>query len=364
MKDIIILGNARCYHTMDWYRLIRRAVTNRRVIFATDLIDSEGHTKIVESDDYIVNLYNVDRWLLKGQSNVGNIWRNLVKLVAVPIQTLAVRKLSKKYPGALIHAHTMYYMFLCWLAGVSYIGTPQGSEVLVRPDRSRLYRFFAAKALKAADHVTVDSNNMAKRVEALSSRECIVLQNGVDTHAIRNMTDPLCPRTRVVSFRGLAEIYRLDEILKARDISKKKPILDFIYPFWEDFYKNRILDLSSEQDLFRGRVERDDMYNLFSSTLLAISVPVSDSSPRSVYEAIFCGCCVAVTYNSWIDVLPSCMKSRIVVIDLAGGAWLDKALESAKLIVKEPYKPTAEALDLFDQSRSVDKLVKKLYGAV
>src|SRR3990172_7997094 len=129
MGEIIIIGNARDYHAMDWYRTIKKVCSSRNVLFATDLIDSEGHLKIAREDDNIIHLYNVDWLLFKKQSNIGNLWRNLIKFIISPLQISKIKAIKKKYPDSIFHAHTMYYMFLCWMARINFIGTPQGSEV-------------------------------------------------------------------------------------------------------------------------------------------------------------------------------------------------------------------------------------------
>ena len=37
---------------------------------------------------------------------------------------------KKKYPNSIFHAHSMYYIFLCWAARIKAIATPMGSDVL------------------------------------------------------------------------------------------------------------------------------------------------------------------------------------------------------------------------------------------
>jgi len=87
--------------------------------------------------------------------------------------------------------------------------------------------------------------------------------------------------------------------------------LTFFFPFSEEGYVNKINSLLKQDDKILGRLpEKRDVYRLLSKSKLVISIPLSDSSPRSVYESIFCGCAVAVTYNPWIDNLPSCMKKK------------------------------------------------------
>lgn len=222
-NEIIFVGNARCYHTMDWYRNARILCAPQRVLFATDLIESEGHVKLLNDDDCILPLYNVDWLLLSKQSSFGNFWRNLMKLLAFPFQVLKLRALSQRYPNAVFHAHTMYYMFICWAAKLNFIGTPQGSEILVRPDRSRLYKHFATKSLLAADHITVDSLKMQEKIKKLCGAKAIIVQNGIDIETIETITNNNNVRNKIVSIRAITPLYRINEIFDARSHSQKNP---------------------------------------------------------------------------------------------------------------------------------------------
>ena len=364
-SHVIFIGNARCFHTMDWYRNAQALLAPRRVLFATDLIESEGHLKLVKETDCLVRLYNIDWLLLPKQSRLGDLWRNFIKTAVVPIQVWRTRRIANvnsHHANLVFHAHTMYYMWVCWLARVNYVGTPQGSEVLVRPQRSRIYKYFAAKAVLAAKIVTVDSVSMRAAISQLCGKEAIIVQNGVDISAILAFSN--CPgeRNQVLSIRGLYPNYRIHMILQGRQMSSSGVPLIFIYPCWEESYKSKCFKDLMEGDRDMGRLPRQQMYELLFKTLLVVSIPESDSSPRSVYEAIFCGCCVAMTYNSWVEDLPSCMQSRLHLVDLNDVNWFSKALDRARTITQVPYKPSEEALELFDEKRSLRRLANLCYG--
>ncbi|TYO98354.1 glycosyltransferase involved in cell wall biosynthesis [Geothermobacter ehrlichii] len=362
-KEIIIVGNARSYHAIDWYRTIKNICNNKNVLLATDLIDSESYLKIVREDDRLIDLYNIDWLLFDRQTSAGNLWRNFIKFIFIPIQVVKINDIRKKYPKAIYHAHSMYYMLLCWLARIKFIGTPLGSEVLVRSDKSSVYRYFAIKSLMAASHILVDSENLKNKIYDLCGKKAIVIQNGIDVSAIKGLQTKNTKRSKVLSIRAIVPLYRIEAILEARDASKMKPSISFIYPFWADDYKRIIMSKLDPGDSDLGRLSRGQMYELLTSTALAISIPKSDSSPRSVYEAIFCGCCVAVTYNPWIENLPSCMRSRLYVVDIEDEEWLDKAYDFALSITKKPFKPSQMALDLFDQKKTMKKVVETFYEA-
>jgi hypothetical protein len=361
MKKIIFIGGARDYHVVDWYRTIKEICSNSEIVFVTDSIDGEGFEKLINEDDCIIKLLNIDWLLFTRQSKYGNIWRNFIKLIFIPLQVLRLKEIARDNPDAIFHAMPMYYMFLCRLASIPYIGTPQGSEILVRPDRSRLYKYFATKSLLAAQNITVDSVNMQNMITQLCGKESTVIQNGIDVSAISRIAIKSHRRENVVSIRGFTTLYRINEIFDGRDHSLQKPRLHLLYPFREDVYRATVAKRFEPGDCDLGRLSRQKMFELLASTFLAISIPISDSSPRSVYEAIFCGCCVAVTYNPWVDALPECMKSRLFIIDLKDNLWFEKAIEQAKHITTKDYNPSEEALELFDKRRSMQKMVDLFY---
>jgi len=362
LNKIIFVGNARDFHAIDWYRTIKKICVNQEVVFATDLIHSEGHAHIVNQNDNIISLFNVDRFLLKRQSSLGNIWRNFVKLFFFPLQVGALKKLAKANPDSIYHAHTMYYLFICWIAGIKYIGSPQGDEILIRPYKSLFYKYFAKSSLKAAEHLIVDSVNLQNGIRKLCGKEAVVIQYGIDVHAINEATRDLVKRDKIISIRAWYPLYRIHEIIEARDRSISECGIVFFFPFWEDGYMDRILTSIKPVDKNLGRLPtKSELYETLASCTLAISIPESDSSPRSVYESIFCGCCVAVSYNLWIESLPACMRERVFVASLEDNKWFEKAVEHAQRVVQKPYIPSEEALNMFDQERSMNLVAKQFY---
>ena len=264
MENIIFIGDARDFHAMDWYHSAKDVCYPRKVYFATDLINSEGQEVLIREGDNIINLYNIDWLLFPNQSRFGHIWRNFIKLLFSPFQAIRLKLISKKTPNSIFHAHTMYYMFLCWMARISYFGTPQGSEILVRPNRSKLYRYFAIKALLAARHVTVDSINMQNNIYKLCGKTSSIVQNGIDIIAILHSVNNSEKRINIVSLRGLRPPYQIDEIFKARNHCRQKPPLILIYPFSEEGYKTEILQKCEHNDLDLGRLSRIEMYKLLA----------------------------------------------------------------------------------------------------
>jgi len=359
---LTFLCGARDFHAMDWYRNAKILHPDKNISIVTDLISSEGFNSLLNQTDTVHKLLILDRFLFKKQSKKANIWRNFLKLLFFPIQVFLLKKYNKANPTTIYHAHSMYYLFLSWASGVTYIGTAQGSDILIRPFKSSVYKYFAIKSLKKALAVTVDSLKMKEVIYDISGVISHVIQDGIDIDSINiffNDNKHKYLRKNILSIRGLAPIYRISELIEARNHSKKNsniPII-LIYPFVESQYEMKINSSFKSIDVKHGRLKRLKMYELLAQTKLVISIPESDSSPRSVYESIFCGCAVAITYQPYYDVLPIDMKSRIVLIDLQDETWFDKAIEFANKTITVPYAPSKEALDNFDQKKSFNKIL-------
>ena len=360
-KTIIIFGGARDFHAVDWYRVIKLLLKDNEVRFLTDNIAGEGMPNLLNKYENFDKLFIIDPFLLKSQSLFCNLWRNFLKLILIPFQVLKLRLYLKSIPNPIVHAHPMYYMLLCSLAGADYIGTPQGSELLLRCKRSFFYRLISKTVLLGAKCVTVDSHQMADAVKLYSGRKALLVQNGIDTTLIEKYRSKSCKRNLITSIRGVTHLYRIKEILKTRNQKNPDISINFVYPFHDDVYLSNMKNYSINLDIFFGRLEKQKYYKLLSETMLVISIPKSDSSPRSVYEAIFIGCFVATTYNKWIDTLTPSMKKRVLIVDLSNPNWLNESIKTAKKNIHIRYIPDKESVQQYDQFKSLSRVTDILY---
>lgn len=356
---LIFLCGARDFHAMDWYFSAKNNDGDKNIQILTDLISGEGFQKLIDSTDNVNKLFVIDKLLFKNQSSIGNIWRNLIKFLVLPIQIFLVKRYHKKNPNSIYWAHSMYYIWLAWLSGVKYIGTPQGSDILIKPFKSKIFKWFSVKSIKKAEFITVDSEKMQEICFELSNVKPYIIQNGIDVNAILNLnSNHKKNEFKILSIRGLTPLYRIENILKSKSnsIKYRNVSLDLIYPFYDQTYIDALNKIQSNNNRYIGRVSRYNMYDIMSNSELTISIPFSDSSPRSVYEAIFCNSVVAITYHKYYDTLPKCMKERIIIIDINDPNWFDYSIEKSLEIKKCNYVPSEEALELFDQNRSYLKV--------
>jgi len=85
-QKLIFLCGARDFHAMDWYKSAKESITSMDIIILTDLIEGEGFSKLISEKDNVAKLLILDKVLFRNQSRLGNIWRNMLKLLVLPIQ--------------------------------------------------------------------------------------------------------------------------------------------------------------------------------------------------------------------------------------------------------------------------------------
>lgn len=341
---------------MDWFRSCQSLVQGAPV-FITDNYGREGFVPLLKTSDDVRALFVIDPLLPNRSSRLGNLWRNLLKLLLVPLQVWLLRKQLRRLHNPFVFAHLTYYAFVASFAGARYAATPQGSEVLVRPRRSFWYKLFLRRAMRKAVFVTVDSRAMASELEQLCGVSPHVVQNGIDLRQIL-ATPASSSRTLVTSIRGIDPLYRITEILRARTRCAPTVALNFCAPFQEATYLREVERSLGPHDRMHGRLPRERLYSLLKESLCVISIPISDSSPRSVYEAVFCGAAVICTPSAYLNDLPHCMRQRIIAVDLEESDWFATALESAEQIAAAPYEPSAEAIEAFDQRASMARCLR------
>ena len=333
---------------MDWCRAVRPCLPPDSWVFLTDCVESEGHIRILTPEDRPELLIPIDGILLHDQSVLANRWRNLLKLALLPLQALVLRVKVGNPCGRVIHAHTFYYGMLCRAALLPYLFTPQGGELTERPKESALYRRLMRWVLKGAIYSFVDSERMRIAAQELGCVTVGIFQYGIDTSACR-AADSGKRRHRLVSNRGIEANYRIDAIQAARDRGCPQLPLTFFYPLWDAPYQREFRARLHQGDDDLGRIPKERCYEIYAEARLVISIPHSDSSPRSVYEAIFCGAPVVTTASRWVDDLPQSMRSRVLLIDPDQEDWLGRALAWADECQQTPFEPCEDAISRYDQ---------------
>ena len=110
----------------------------------------------------------------------------------------------------------------------------------------------------------------------------------------------------IFSPRAITPLYNIDTIIEALyDLKEMKLRFKcmFSFAFGGDYYsrlQRKIKALGLEDYvIWLGYVRYEDMQLYYNASDIVISVPSSDSSPKSVYEAMFCGTPVIISDLEW-----------------------------------------------------------------
>lgn len=366
-ENLVFLCGGHDFHAMDWYRRALENLDNINIFILTDLIKCEGFNVLIKENDIVFKLIILDKFLFSKQSKLGTYWRHLIKILVLPFQIFLIKKFSRKNPKSIFYAHSMYYILLAKFAGIDYVGRPQGSDILIKPFKSKLFRNLCRQGINNSKAIIVDSNIMYKNIKRFASSDKVfVIPNGIDLNTIQKLMQSKVNqnnRKSIISIRGLTELYRIHEILLSRSATVKslKIPIKFIYPFYDINYKKSLEKLLLPEDEDLSRLKKIDMYKNFLAAKLVISIPYSDSSPRTVYEAIFCGSIVAITYKNYFENFPDSMKARVILIDINQKDWFFNAIKKAENLLKKPFIPCKRSLELFDQNQTFKEMVKVIF---
>lgn len=299
------------------------------------------------------------------------------------LNALEIRKYISRYNIDIIHIIDMQYAVYAVLLkcmGVKVVMENNGSDVLKLPDEhpelSRKYRF----CYRFCDAVVQDSKVAQKKGIELgaSKKNNTVIDLGIDLgifhpgiqkgkfkkeHAIKENAHI------IFSPRSFTPLYNIEDI-----IDTIKPVLDkfpdTVYVFCSHVKDRRYVKRLEELDMkehiiLLGYVDNEkELPYVYADSDVVVSVPSSDSSPRTVYEAMACGCTVIVSDLPWIK--GKLQEQRdIIVTPLNDSRRLTEnildVLEGNMILDRESMNRRVNRL--FDYKISAKKLIK-LYHLV
>ncbi len=238
-----------------------------------------------------------------------------------------IRRLRRELRPDVVHAHWMCgYAALAAVAGASpLVAMAWGSDVLAA---NRVRTLASRIAVRRARVAMGDSQALLDRLVQLGApRDATVLVNwGVDLQAFAPV-DGARPRLRerlglgpgpvVLSPRSLTPVYNPETVLAAFAIvAEAQPDAQLI-----------LKHMGAEGDRLDGRVRvighvpYEQMAWYYQAADVCLSIPSSDSSPRSVWEAMACGCPLVVSDLPWVHELIEPGRDALVVpVDAAAVA--------------------------------------------
>ena len=297
----------------------------------------------------------------------------------------AIDSTIKKFDIDIVHAHSLYYGYLSSYirSEVPIVFTPMGSDVIIHAQKSFIYRYMAKKAFKRAYIVTGDSFLLQKcgyQVGASRTRN-YVIQNGVDSsvffpkpNQLKSTYKVAFNETLLFSPRAIVPLYNIDIIIEAIFELKKcgyRVKCMFAFAFGNEYsnlLKNKIKALELDNDIiWLGFLSYKEMAAHYNAADIVLSVPSSDSSPKSVYEAMFCKKPVIVSDLEWsYELLANsrCLKRVKVSDSFHLSETIKDLIDSSEKRNEMSLNALNQASKEFDYEKNMKKMEKIMLKAV
>jgi len=284
----------------------------------------------------------------------GEIWSGLpgssLPEHGVPTSTMEFpsilwfRRLLREFEPDVVHAHWMPFATLAMLAGARpLVAQAWGSDVYLA---GRRHRFELRVTLRRTAIAMTDSADLIKRLERFGpkSLRTMLVNWGVD---LDTFTPPsaaeraalkaglgLEPGPVILSPRGLKDIYNPEVVVSAFSrlretfpdaqlVLKHAGVEELLEPRWRDAPGVKVV----------GYLDAAQMVALFRAADVTVSIPKSDSSPRSVWEAMAAGSATVLSDLPWAHELIEDGRQSLLVQPQDGmvASGIERLLADASL---------------------------------
>lgn len=247
------------------------------------------------------------------------------KLISSKFYAKKIDKFIRLNNIDIVHAHNLYYGFVASFlkSDIPIIFTPMGSDIILHAQKSYVYNYMAKQTFSQIDIITGDSKLIQSQGYKLGAKENsnFIIQNGVDTKVfypkntnIKIKLGIKKDETLLFSPRAITPNYNIDTIIDSLSILKDKGFnfkCMFSFAFGGEYFdelKSRVKQKNlSKNIIWLGRLTYNEMADHYNASDIVISVPTSDSSPKSVYEAMFCKKPIVISNIDWTNEILSKM---------------------------------------------------------
>lgn len=272
------------------------------------------------------------------------------KLISAKYYAFKVDALIKSEKIEVVHAHNLYYGYVASFlkSQVPVIFTPMGSDIIIHAQENFIYKHMAHRAFRKAVAVTGDSLLVQKRGYKVGAKveKNHIIQNGVDSSIFYPKDNFLKKEFHIgkdelliFSPRAITPLYNIDVIIDSLYMLKEtnhKFKCMFSFAFGGEYYselKQKVVALGLENYvIWLGYIKYEDMQLYYNASDLVISVPSSDSSPKSVYEAMFCGKPIIISDLEWSHELLDELEC-VCRVDVRNA---DQLYNSVKRLISDP----------------------------
>lgn len=269
------------------------------------------------------NIKNVKLHQIKKSQSKMRIIRILSFLARFLSYMVKIRKLIKKINPDVVHAH--YVTDYGFISALSYfhpsVLTAWGSDVLVKPRKSRIMKVIAKFSLKKADLITCDAEHLKGPLIELGVKpqEINLIYFGVDTQKFepREKSEKkreeigISDSPSIISLRSLEPIYNVESLIASASlVLKETPETKFVIA-GKGSEEVRLKDLAKSFGIldsvkFVGVIPNNELPQYLSSMDVYVSTSLSDAGlAASTAEAMACGLPVVITdfgdNRKWVE---------------------------------------------------------------
>ena len=251
----------------------------------------------------------------------GVIFHDLTKLLNIRklrylIWAWQSRRIVQSVQPDILHAQSA--VSAGWLGAATgyhpFLITAHGSDLILLDQRDWFFSAITKWALRKADYVTCVSDSLALKARALGvkSENVEVVHLGVDLDIFHPSSDPQSIRRRlglgteplILSIRAMRPLYNVLDIARAiplvLDRVPNARFMIFSYnadPIYLSRLQAELSDLVTSGKVILVENLADDLSiaEYYQVCDVAVSVPASDGTPKSVQEAMACGAPVVVS---------------------------------------------------------------------
>ena len=298
--NILFLASSSDFHVDKWVKYFNE--NNNTFLFS----DSQNYLK--DQKFYNVKIFKSSGhigYLLNCINTKRKVFFQINKLISVMKFAREIDTIVKKYDIDIIHAHSLYFGYLNYYikSKIPKVFTPMGSDIIIQSQNNYIYKYMAKKAYIGSDIITGDSIFLQKKGFILGSKkeDNYIIQNGVDTdifyfkkNNIRQKLELKESDLLLFSPRGLDPIYNIKKIINSIKILVDKNVklkCIFAYAFGDEYFEslNQFVNNLNLEDyiIWQRNIDPNKMAKIYNASDIVISIPDSDSSPASVYEAMF-----------------------------------------------------------------------------
>jgi glycosyltransferase involved in cell wall biosynthesis len=294
-----------------------------------------------------------------------------VSLMTRP-QPLWIRRLLRSFRPDVVHAHWMPFAAAAVLGGAKpLVAMAWGSDIYLADRRQQL---FNSLAVRRADLTLADSSALLERLIELGAprKRAALINWGVDLGTFAPPAGPAEKRALraslglddspvIISARGFKHLYNPQIVVQAfthvlRDVPDAQLVLKH-----QDAEEIDLGPLSGSARVHLvGRVQYERMADYFRAADICVSIPDTDSSPRSVWEAMACGCACVLSDLPWVhELIEPELHALVVRVDaIAVARALRRLLTDSEL----RCSLAARARELVEQHRDAEREMERLEG--